>query len=229
LPVAVENDANLGALGEAIKGAGQGHSLLLQVTAGYGIGCGIVHDGRIFGGAFGTAGELGHVIVNPHDERSDDDAGGCGMRGCLQAVAGGKAISDSVRGKVGKYLTLRRIIDEAEPGMGAKSDPVARACQEAVREASGHLGRTVAGICSILNPDCVVLSGGLSAAGTVALSPFRTALETYVLKCSIPSTVVATALGGPPRSELIGAWAHLLGSEHALARLEAEILGRDPE
>jgi predicted NBD/HSP70 family sugar kinase len=220
LPVEVENDANLSALGEAVRGAGRDHESMVYVKAGHGIGCGIVHNGELWRGAFGTAGELGHVIVDPS---GPPDSSGCGRKGCLEALAGGRAISEDVRERIGAYLSLREVIDRAVDDRAvAAEDRMALVCRSALERAGWQIGMAVAGLCTLLNPRCIVLGGGLAAAQAVVLPAVRQSLLSHVLECSTPSLVVGGTLGN--RAELVGAWAHLLRSERSLSHLD-EILG----
>ncbi len=99
----VENDANLGALAEMVWGAGRGCSDLVYVKAATGVGAGLVFGGRLFRGAGGTAGEIGHMTV---DERGPVCR--CGNRGCLEALAGADAVLGPLRRRHGERLTCAR-------------------------------------------------------------------------------------------------------------------------
>ena len=109
LPVRVENDANLGALAEIVWGAGRDCTDLVYVKVATGVGAGLVLNGRLYHGAGGTAGEIGHVTI--------DDGGPvcrCGNRGCLEAFAGAEAILEPLRRRHGDRLTLRQVVVQAQ-------------------------------------------------------------------------------------------------------------------
>ena len=104
----VENDANLGALAEIVWGAGRDCSDLVYVKVATGVGAGLVLNGRLYHGAGGTAGEIGHVTI--------DEAGPvcrCGNRGCLEAFAGAEAVLEPLRRRHGDRLTLRQVVLQA--------------------------------------------------------------------------------------------------------------------
>jgi len=156
VPAAVDNDANTAALGEWKFGAGQGCASLLYLTVSTGIGGGWILNGRIHDGADGMAGEIGHVLVRP---------GGmpcaCGRRGCLEAEACGRAIAAKMRARLAS--------EPAEPVTGksvaeaaAKGDPLAL---EVMDEAARILGEALGGAISLMNPDRIVLGGGVTKSG----------------------------------------------------------------
>jgi glucokinase len=176
LPVLVENDASMAAFGEYRFGAGRGYRHLLLVAVGTGIGGGIVADGRLFRGAHGFASEIGHVIVEPGGPLC-----GCGNRGCWEQVAAGRAI-----GRMGREAAkepdspLRRLA-------GGDPDKVTgRLVTEAalqgvdvakgiLAEAGRRLGEGIAGLVNILDPQIVVVGGGVIVAGDLLLEPARAA------------------------------------------------------
>ncbi len=199
VPVHVDNDANLGALAELHHGAGAGVRDLLYVYAGAGIGAGLVIGGRLHRGAGGTAGELGHVLV---------DEGGafcrCGSRGCLETVAAGPAIVTALRPTHGAELTLERVIALAVAG-----DPAPR---RAIADAGTAIGRALADLCDVLNPAVVLVGGDLAAAGDLLLEPVRDAIvRDAMAPTAAVLTVGAGALSG--RAEVLGAL--VLASERA--------------
>ena len=147
-PVALDNDANVGALGEARFGAGRGHPHLLYVNVGTGIGAGVIAGGRIYRGAHGLAGEIGHVTVEREGRQCP-----CGKRGCLEAYASGRAIGgpDVTRAAAAGDANSRRQI------------------QEAARWLAAGIGAAV----NVLNPSAVIVGGGVSDAGELLLGPQR--------------------------------------------------------
>ncbi len=175
LPVTVDNDATAGAWAEYRLGASRGYRDSLFVGVGTGIGGGIVEDGHLVRGAHGFAGEIGHIIVEPGGPLC-----GCGNRGCWEQVASGHAISRAGRRAV-----------EEHPGSGiarlAEGDPeratgtlVVRAAREGDEIAGGilaetgrRLGEGIAGLVNILDPDVVVMGGGVAEASDLLLEPLR--------------------------------------------------------
>jgi len=162
LPVQVLNDANAAAWGEFRCGAGQAFSSFLMLTLGTGIGGGLILAGRLWQGADGAAGEVGHLVVEP-----DGRPCGCGRRGCLEqyAAAGGVLMNlkaalaagaaSSFSALAPESLTAERIATAAREG-----DPAAA---KALEEAGRRLGRVLGEIVNLLNPDGVVIGGGLAA------------------------------------------------------------------
>jgi len=185
VPVAVDNDANVAALGEWRWGAGQSCDSLLYVTVSTGIGGGWVLGGRIYSGADGMAGEIGHVVVRP---------GGapcvCGKRGCLEAEACGPAIARHAREKLAA---------EPEAGAGLRAlsggdadavtaELVAQAAQagdalarEVLGEAARMLGVGLGGAINLMNPGRVVLGGGVTKSGPHYWQIVRETARAYAL------------------------------------------------
>ncbi|MBI4615749.1 MAG: ROK family protein [Planctomycetes bacterium] len=176
VPVEFDNDANCAALGEHWLGAGRGASSLVALTLGTGIGGGIVLGGRVWRGATGTAGEIGHVTIAP-------DTGpicGCGSRGCVETLASATAIVREVA----------RRLAAGERSMLAGREPTAREAAEAARagdalarsvfdEAGRHLGIALALLANLLNPERAVLCGGLAGAWDILEAAARAALRRH--------------------------------------------------
>lgn len=171
LPCALENDANAAALAEQWVGAGREASSLVLFTLGTGIGGGIVLDDRVWHGANGVAGEIGHMSINP-----DGPLCGCGNRGCIEAYASATAMVRRLREAVGagaetplaselEQLTARRIHEAAVEG-----DAVAA---ENIAQTGRYLGVAVSNIMHALNPRVIAFSGGMTAAGEMLLAPLR--------------------------------------------------------
>lgn len=160
VPVVVDNDVNTMAVGEHVTTHPDvDHLVFVKVATG--IGAGIVTDGRIVRGAQGTAGDLGHVAVPD----GPDVPCGCGSSGCLEAVAGGRAVAVAL---AAAGLPTRSSSDVA--ALVAAGNPVAAA---AVRDAGRALGRVLAGCVSLLNPSVIVVGGSLSTAGDQLLAGVR--------------------------------------------------------
>ncbi|MBQ0064387.1 MAG: ROK family glucokinase [Firmicutes bacterium] len=166
LPVKAGNDANVAALGEMWQGGGKGHQDVVMVTLGTGVGGGIVIGGKIVAGAHGAGGEIGHI----HVKDGEPEACGCGKHGCLEQYTSANGIVRCALRKLAKEtrettlrnfdpLTSKDIYDEAKKG-----DIVAL---ELVDETCKMLGESIAVICNVVDPEVVVIGGGVSRAGTI--------------------------------------------------------------
>lgn len=150
LPVQLENDANAAAFGEYWRGAGTGCASMLLLTLGTGVGGGLVLDGRLWRGADGMAGEIGHVTVEPGGR-----ACGCGSAGCLETYASATGIVASYRELSGieEPVTAEEVHRRAQEG-----DANAR---QSYREAGRRLGTAFAVLVNLLNPERIVIGGGV--------------------------------------------------------------------
>jgi predicted NBD/HSP70 family sugar kinase len=197
LPVHLDNDANVGALGESTFGVGRGTHVMAYLRLSAGIGAGLVISGRPFRGARGIAGEIGHVLVDPQGPICR-----CGNRGCLETFVAGPALCELLRRSHGP-LTVHDLLRLAEEGDAG--------CQRVLADAGRVVGRAVADLCNYLNPDLVVVGGDLSVAGDVLLEPMREAVRRFAIPAAVEDVeIVAGTLGG--RAELLGALA-LAGHE----------------
>lgn len=179
LPVVVENDANAAAWAEFTFGAGAGaHRSMLLITVGTGIGGGLVLDGRLVRGAHGYAGEPGHQVAVP-----DGVACSCGRRGCLEQYASGSALVRYARaGAVEDPAAAAGLIELAgDPELitGAQVTTAARAGDKVARFAFDQvgwwLGTALADLVQVLDPQLIVVGGGVADAGDLLLSPTRDA------------------------------------------------------
>ena len=163
-PVTLENDGNATAVAEAIWGAGRNAQLMILLTLGTGVGGGVTDRGRLVGGARGFAGELGHVSVDPEGPRCV-----CGARGCLELYASGSALASRARERLDKAalvldlaagraerITARHVVQAARAG-----DPLA---VRLVEDAGRAIGRAVAVVAAVVDPDLVVLAGSVAGA-----------------------------------------------------------------
>lgn len=162
-PVSMDNDANAAALGEVRYGAGRGYRNVLYVTVSTGIGAGIVTDGALYRGSRGLSGEIGHAIVLP-----DGPLCPCGKRGCLEAVASGPSIARAYAEKIGLDLggvTAEDVFERASSGDLAAAEVLGKAIR--------LLGIGLANAINLLDPDVVVIGGGVSRAGDALFGPLR--------------------------------------------------------
>ena len=173
VPVRVANDANLAALGECWQGGGKGCRNLVLFTIGTGVGGGIICDGRIVAGATGGGGEVGHMPVPFHS----DWQCGCGKKGCLEVTASATGIIRAAKAfspfKEMEKVTAKDVYDAAAAG-----DENAQAV---VNEAADALGYAAATVSCIVNPEVVLLGGGVSAAGRALLDPVEASFKVNVL------------------------------------------------
>ncbi|ASY12143.1 glucokinase [Candidatus Planktophila dulcis] len=206
LPVVIENDANAAAWGEARFGAGRGKRHMLMLTVGTGIGGGIVVNGELYRGAFGTAAEIGHIRVVPEGHLC-----GCGARGCFEQYGSGNALMRHVREAMAASPDIARNLlsrgDGTLEGLTGKAITDAARDGDAVALAAFNttaqwLGAGIASLAVVLDPECVVIGGGVIDAGEILLKPTREALER-----SMPFA------GKHPYPEIIGAQ---LGNEAGL-------------
>jgi glucokinase len=204
LPVQLENDVNAMAFAEWSCGAGRGARHLLCLTLGTGVGGGLVLNGKLYRGAAGAAGEAGHTPVESSGPRCP-----CGSTGCLERFVGAAGIVEHARARLatetrpsplrrltGESLTPQAISDAADGG-----DPLA---QEILADIGAWLGVGLAGFANLLNPERIVVGGGIAAAGDWILGPARRVLRERAM--SVPGAgveVVRAALGN--EASLVGA------------------------
>jgi glucokinase-like ROK family protein len=203
-PVFVDNDADLGALGEWTYGAGKGESNLAYIKIGTGIGCGILLNGEIYRGVLGTAGEIGHVTIS-----EDGPPCTCGNYGCLEAMAGGRAIAQRAQlaVKAGQRTSLAVISAEREVtahdvALAAKEGDAVS--QQLLSDAGRHIGSALANLINLLNPGLVLVGGGVVGAGDYLLNSVRTAVNERSMRPSLQATRIDVAALGR-RSALMGA------------------------
>lgn len=191
LPVAVENDANAGAVGEFSQGAGRKVQNMAYIKVSHGVGAGLILNGRLFRGATGSAGELGHMTL---DEQGDVCR--CGNRGCLETFISSEAVLALLGTTRGPDLTVADVVDAALAGDVG--------CARVIGDTGRTLGTTVANLCNIINPELVVVGGELARAGDLLLGPLREIVSRYgVQGCTRDLTITAAELG--PEAHLTGA------------------------
>ncbi len=212
LPVHVDNDANVGALAESVLGAGRGVSEMAYIMLGSGIGAGLIIGGQVYRGSGGTAGEIGHVLVDEHGPLCR-----CGNRGCLETYAGADALLDLLRRQRGDELTVDGLVDLARGGDAA--------CQRVIADAARFVGVAAATLCNQLNPELLVIGGELAQTGALLLDPLREAIARYAIPSAAEDVrVVVGELG--ERAELLGALVLVLGqSDRALTSRVAAATG----
>ncbi len=199
-PVAVANDVNGALYGEYVAGAGQGCRNLVMIALGTGVGGGVLVDGKLVVGRSSGAGEIGHMVLDPAGPACT-----CGGVGCLEAWAGGVAILKQARllAKVelkdtalarlvaakGDSLTVRDLADLAHEGDAA--------CLALFTEVGHRLGHAVGNMLNLLDPDKVIIGGGVAQAGELIFGPCRRHAPTLVLSPGARNTPIVPAELGP--------------------------------
>jgi glucokinase len=172
-PAALENDGTAAAEAEYRFGAGIGTTHMVYLTLSTGVGGGAVLDGRVYRGATGNGAEFGHVVV----DRNGRVCHGCGNRGCLEAYTSGTSIAARARELADEHSSLSTVEDvtaEVVIAHAAAGDPVAALVW---REAVEALGSGLTSIVNVLEPELVVLGGGVSKAGEGLFAPARAAVR----------------------------------------------------
>lgn len=208
IPVSLINDANAAALGEFYAGAGTGAQSLYLLTLGTGIGGGFVIDGEIWAGTGGVAGEVGHMCV-----QANGPSCSCGGRGCLEACVSGWAIVRDAKAiakeKTGSAIaSLPSLTPHALSELAQKGDLDANNLWS---RAGTFLGIGIANLMNIINPELIVLTGGLAKAGGLLLEPARRTWEKQAFDRAHQTTSV--------RFGLLGEWAGVRGAIQPLMNL----------
>jgi glucokinase-like ROK family protein len=203
-PVSVNNDAELGALGEWAFGAGRGERNLAYIKVGTGIGAGLLLEGQIYRGVTGSAGEIGHLTMDENGPMCT-----CGNQGCLEAIAGGRAIAEQAQESVRKGMRTQLSRVTLVENITAR-DVAAAACkgdllaQQILARAGSHIGIAIAGLVNLFNPGMVIIGGGVAQTGDILLEPIRQAVERRSLPAATRVVRITTAMLGR-RSSSIGA------------------------
>lgn len=198
IDVFIVNDASAAALGEHRYGVGKGVKNLVLFTIGTGIGGGIIIDGKLYLGAVGGAGELGHMTVDANGPRC-----GCGNTGCLEMLASGRAVErDAVsRLRLGAKSSLSEIVNgdiekitAAQVGEAARSgDPLA--C-DILSRAAYYLGIGMVNAVNVFNPEMVIIGGGMAGLGDMIIEPGRRMVTERAFSVSSQAVRIVTALLG---------------------------------
>lgn len=193
LPVKVGNDANVAALGEMWQGAGKGYQDVLMVTLGTGVGGGCVLDGKIISGMHGAGGEIGHMPVK------DDEpiACNCGNHGCLEQYVSATGIVTQAKKMLDKddcpsslrdydCLEAKHIYDEAKNGDGIANELVDSTCK--------ILAKALAQVCCVMDPEIIVIGGGVSKAGDILTSRITKFFKNYAFNACKDTPIVLAKL-----------------------------------
>ncbi|WP_099220965.1 ROK family glucokinase [Listeria costaricensis] len=218
LNVYLDNDANVAALGERWKGAGEGGANVVFVTLGTGVGGGIFAEGQILHGIRGAAGEIGHVTVMP--ENGYDCT--CGKKGCLETVASATGVVRVAKDMAKEFTgnsKLKAAISNNEEitaklvfDLGKEQDELA---EKVIDRVSFYLALALSHIGNMLNPEKIIIGGGVSAAGDILLNPVTAYFETMVFPAVRESTKISIATRGNDAGVIGAAWLALPTDEEA--------------
>jgi len=216
VPVLVENDVNLIALGEHFKGRGKGIPDLACVFVGSGIGCGLILRGSLYSGADGAAGEFGHTVVEPEGHLCT-----CGNRGCLEMYCSGKALALQAHSIVSQAGNKSSGQAAGSPVRWVDAELVIRAARaghpaalEAMRKAFHYLGLGIANLTNILNPRLVILGGGIVAGWPAGIDIVRETVQARARAVVRDRVVIDTpALG--EEAGLVGAFVLVGGKDNS--------------
>ncbi|WNZ94627.1 ROK family glucokinase [Streptococcus iniae] len=196
IPFAIDNDANVAALGERWIGAGENNPDVVFMTLGTGVGGGIVADGNLIHGVAGAGGEIGHMIVEPEN----GFACTCGSKGCLETVASATGVVKVARLLAESYEGDSSIKAAIDNGDAVSSKDIFEALQSGdafansvVDKVSFYLGLASANISNILNPDSVVIGGGVSATGEFLRSRVESNFQRFTFPQVRQSTKIKIA------------------------------------
>ncbi len=179
LRVVAGNDANVAAMGEYWKGGGAGCSSMVMATLGTGVGGGIVLEGRLLHGAHGSGGEIGHMVMDP----LEPEACGCGKHGCVEQYCSATGLARIARKKLaasGEASALRDVANPVSKDVFDAAKTGDALALEILEEYYERLGQFLGTLCSVLDPEVVVLGGGVSKAGDMLLQGVEPRLKKHV-------------------------------------------------
>lgn len=180
IPTKLVQDSRAAAWGEYVAGNGKNRKIVVCITLGTGIGTGIVIDGKIFDGALGGAGELGHIPIVPDGRKC-----GCGKSGCLESYYAGKGLDMTAKEIFGENASAKDIFEGAKNGNDK--------AKEILRDAVLKLGEAIVAMTNLLSPDCLLLSGGMSEQTELLINPLMNYIKEH--SYSTPEYIGLAALG----------------------------------
>lgn len=211
LPVMIDNVTRVAAIGELHYGIGEKYRNFICVNIGYGIGAGIILDGMPFYGSHGVSGEFGHIMVS----KDNDSLCHCGNHGCLEAIASGYGIAETVKKRLGKgesFKAFRKkdgmagITAEAVVEAAKNGDPLS--C-EVIGEAMDYLAIGIVNLITLFDPEAVILCGRVALAGDIIIGPIRAAVESRSINVNRSNIPIGLATFGA-RAALMGSIALIL-------------------
>ncbi|MFB9475638.1 ROK family protein [Nonomuraea salmonea] len=171
VPVLLDNNTRLAALGEAIWGAAAGGQDVLYLRLSHGVGGGLVVGGSLHRGAYGLSGEFGHITVEPGGARCD-----CGGTGCLETVASIRAVLDAYRATGGRAADVPELVKAVRAGEPSALDVLERV--------GGRIGEVLAAVCNAIGPSVIVVGGELVETGQALVEPIERTLHDHVMPVS---------------------------------------------
>ncbi|HEU4993356.1 MAG TPA: ROK family protein [Gemmatimonadaceae bacterium] len=215
MPVTLDNDANCATVGEWWLGAARGGTNVVGMTIGTGIGGGLIIDKKLYHGSSDVAGEIGHTTIDVNGRHCK-----CGNYGCLEAYASGPAIATRAREALVREDTasllpsmvdgqLEKITAEIVYQAAKKGDGLAN---EIVRDTARYLGAGIAMLLNVINPDVVVIAGGVTAAGEALFTPLRTEVRRRAFKPAVQAARIVPA-ELPGTAGIVGAVATFKASQ----------------
>lgn len=194
LPTKVGNDANMASLGEMWQGGGKGYSSIVMVTLGTGVGGGIIINGKMLSGTNGAGGEIGHICVND----DETEVCGCGKKGCLEQYTSATGITRMAERVLNntdrasklrnvQYISAKEIFDAAKEGDDLAID--------LVEDHGKTLGKALATVACVCDPEAFVIGGGVSRAGEVLLTTTSKYYQQYVFHACKNTKFVLATLG----------------------------------
>ncbi len=209
LPVVVDNDANIAAIGEMWKGAGEGTKNLICVTLGTGVGGGIIVNGEIVRGANGAGGEIGHITSVPKDGSPCN----CGKTGCLETVASATGIARLALEELASTNRISKLRDPYDTHQTVTSKLVFDAVKEGdeiakqvIDQVTFYLGLAIANLANGLNPEKIVIGGGVSKAGHALLTPLKEQFSQFAFPRVAQGAELVIATLGNDAGVVGGAW-----------------------
>ncbi|WNB93546.1 ROK family glucokinase [Bacillus sp. NEB1478] len=208
LTVIIDNDANIAAIGEMWRGAGDGEGNLLMVTLGTGVGGGIIVNGHIMHGTNGMAGEIGHITSIPEGGASCN----CGKTGCIETIASATGIARIAKEKAqsDKSSALYKILSDTgeliAKDVAEAAENGDNAAIETLDEVSFHLGLVIANLSNSINPGKIVIGGGVSKAGDILMSRLEKQFRRFALPRVAEGAELKVATLGNDAGIIGGAW-----------------------
>lgn len=211
LPVMIDNVTRVAAIGELHYGIGEKYRNFICVNIGYGIGAGIILDGMPFYGSHGVSGEFGHIMVS----KDNDSLCHCGNRGCLEAIASGYGIAETMKKRLGSGASFSSF-RKKDSIAGVTAEVVVEAakngdqlCREVIGEAMDYLATGIVNLITLFDPEAVILCGRVALAGEIITGPIREAVESRSINVNRSSIHIGLATFGA-RAALMGAIALIL-------------------
>ena len=194
LRVSVNNDANVAAMGELWQGSGKGYRNMVMVTLGTGVGGGVIVDGKVISGAHGAAGEIGHMTV----AKEENEVCGCGKKGCLEQYASATGIARLARRYLEKSDKESVLRSKEQVGAKAVLDAAKSgdaAALEIIEQFGEVLGRALASVACVADPEVFVIGGGVSKAGPIVTDTVRKYYTLYAFHASSSTEFRIASLG----------------------------------